>query len=246
LASRSGTVYKQIAELLVSEIQTGLWKVGDQMPAEQELMERFKASRNTVREALRTLKDQGYIKRKQGARSVVSGTSAANPFVNMVSAVDDINIYLRDTNSLVLGSDLVLVSEKTAEDTRVKPGSRQLRIMLLRSRKDNGEPLCYTEAYVPPRYKDIVNKLGNGPAVYERIEAEYGISITHINQEIEAQRADANVASRLQVEVGSPVLVVRTYFHTADDEVVEVSISSYPQQRYRLRIRLNRREMGHL
>lgn len=246
LVERSGTVYKQIAETLVREIEGGVWGLGEQLPAEQDLMERFKASRNTVREALRNLKDQGYIKRKQGARSVVTSAKVVNPFVNMVSAVDDINIYIQDTVSVLLGTEQVILSDKVAEAIRAKPGSRQLRILLLRRRKDNDEPLCYTEAYVAPRYQDVVDSLGDSPTVYDRIEAQYGVTITHISQEIEAQRADANVASRLQVTVGSPLLVVKTFFCAADDEVVEVSISHYPEQRYRLRITLSRRDMGRL
>ena len=241
VTERTGKVYKYIAQTLVGEIESGLWPVGQPLPTEQELVDRFKASRNTVREALRNLKDAGYIKRKQGARSLVASSTAVNPFVNMVAAVDDLNIYIKDTRSLLLSVEHVILSDKAAEAIRSKPGSRQLRVLFLRWRKDNAEPLCYTEAYVAPQYQDVVESLGDSPTIYDRIEAHYGITITHIHQEIEAQRADANVASRLQVAIGSPLLIVKTFFYVSEDEIAEVSISHYPEQRYRLRINLSRR-----
>jgi len=241
VSQRSGTVYKQIAETLIREIESGDWSVGDLLPTEQDLVERFKASRNTVREALRKLKDSGYIKRKQGARSVIASTTAVNPLVNMVAAVDDLNIYIKDTRSVLLSAEHVILSDRMAEAIRGKSGTRQLRILFLRWRKDNDEPLCYTEAYVAPEYQGVLDSLGDSPTIYNRIEAHYGISISHIHQEIEAQRADPNVASRLQVEVGSPLLVVKTFFHVEDGTLTEVSISHYPEQRYRLRINLSRR-----
>jgi DNA-binding FadR family transcriptional regulator len=59
---------EQVAELLRSEIVTGLWPVDADLPPERELMQRFQVSRPTYRESLRLLESQGLIKRKRGAK----------------------------------------------------------------------------------------------------------------------------------------------------------------------------------
>ena len=48
-----GPLYRQIADQLRRMIETGGLKAGMQVPTEDQLMEEFSASRNTVRSALK-------------------------------------------------------------------------------------------------------------------------------------------------------------------------------------------------
>ena len=54
--------------------------VGDALPTERELTERFAASRNTVREALRTLKTYGLIAVRPKVGAVVADRSLEAAF----------------------------------------------------------------------------------------------------------------------------------------------------------------------
>ena len=56
---RPATRYSALAHTLVSEIAEGRYEVGQNLPTEAELQQRFDVSRHTVREALRSLKAQG-------------------------------------------------------------------------------------------------------------------------------------------------------------------------------------------
>jgi len=66
-----GMGYREISQALIADIKAGLWAIGDQLPTEAELVDRFGASRNTVRESLRELDLYGYIKRRRGTRSIL-------------------------------------------------------------------------------------------------------------------------------------------------------------------------------
>ena len=57
----SRNVADQIASTLRSEIAAGTWGVGQMLPAEHQLMERFGVSRPSCREALRILQSEGLL-----------------------------------------------------------------------------------------------------------------------------------------------------------------------------------------
>lgn len=68
------TKYALLAQRLATEIQTGHYRVGDRLPSENELATYFGLSRQTVRQALAQLADQGLISRRQGSGSIVIPT----------------------------------------------------------------------------------------------------------------------------------------------------------------------------
>src|SRR6202051_4029446 len=63
--------YRDIATRLQKEIRLGKYPVGNLLPTETELMAQHSSSRQTVREALRILMDQGLIVRRAGLGSVI-------------------------------------------------------------------------------------------------------------------------------------------------------------------------------
>jgi GntR family transcriptional regulator len=65
----------QIKQTLREEITQGVWRQGDKLPPEPELMRRFGVSRITVSQALRDLTAEGLVIRQQGKGTFVS----ANP-----------------------------------------------------------------------------------------------------------------------------------------------------------------------
>jgi DNA-binding FadR family transcriptional regulator len=59
---------EQVEIQLRSAILGGAFRHGDRLPSEQELCDQFSVSRTTIREALRSLTEQGLIKRVPGAK----------------------------------------------------------------------------------------------------------------------------------------------------------------------------------
>ena len=67
-----GPLYRQIADQLRRMIETGGLKAGMQVPTEDQLMEEFSASRNTVRSALKELATRGLVDTRHGRGTFVS------------------------------------------------------------------------------------------------------------------------------------------------------------------------------
>src|SRR4030088_1553216 len=71
LSQRPGPRYSALARLLTSEIASGRYRVGDRIPTEAQLQQRFDVSRHTIREALREMKAQGLLTARAGIGTVV-------------------------------------------------------------------------------------------------------------------------------------------------------------------------------
>ena len=66
-AIRSARAFEDIAAQIRAELAAGRLKVGSRLPSERALSEQFSVSRNTLREALRSLEHAGLIRLQKGA-----------------------------------------------------------------------------------------------------------------------------------------------------------------------------------
>ena len=68
----AGPLYRQIADQLRRMIEAGTLQAGMQVPTEDQLMESYHASRNTVRGALKELTTRGLVYTQHGKGTFVS------------------------------------------------------------------------------------------------------------------------------------------------------------------------------
>ena len=77
-------MYRVIAEKLRHDIESGALPPGSQLPTEFDLRDRFSASRNTVRDAIKSLVSLGLVVTRPGQGTFV--TERIDPFVTTLSA----------------------------------------------------------------------------------------------------------------------------------------------------------------
>lgn len=89
------TKYETLADKLRIMIMTGLYKAGDMLPSEFELVETENLSRQTVRQALTLLEREGRISRRRGSGTIVLEAAARREKTNNVAVVTTyINEYI--------------------------------------------------------------------------------------------------------------------------------------------------------
>jgi GntR family transcriptional regulator len=76
-------MYRQIAEDLRQQIESGALAPGSQIPTELELRDRYNASRNTIRDAIKWLTSLGLVETRPGQGTFV--TEDIDPFVTTLS-----------------------------------------------------------------------------------------------------------------------------------------------------------------
>src|SRR5690349_22779163 len=77
-------MYRYIADDLRAKIKSGELAPNAKLPTEGELSEQYEASRNTVREAIRRLTDEGLLESRPGQGTFVART--IDPFVTVLTA----------------------------------------------------------------------------------------------------------------------------------------------------------------
>lgn len=89
--------YAKVVNFVKENIRKGSLNVGDKLPTERELSERLELSRNSVREALRTLDNMGLISSRQGSGNYLTGDLCKNieesfAMMFMLKQIGDIEI----------------------------------------------------------------------------------------------------------------------------------------------------------
>ena len=230
---RKPTRYRDIAGRLQKEIRLGRTDVGDLLPTETELMARYSASRQTVREALRILMDQGLIVRRAGLGSVVIASEPPVLFTHSVKSLGEWLRYSNETYRDVVATRDIVADRKRAALLKCEPGKHWFLIEAVRRSDQFATPLGWTEIYVLRKFAGVVKRSDHGRTpVHEQIAKTYGQTTEYAQMEIFARAMPASLAKALQVKAGSPALtVVRRYYGTGQ-ELFEVTVTTHPEGRY--------------
>jgi GntR family transcriptional repressor for pyruvate dehydrogenase complex len=95
----NGTARKSLGDLVFERmhraIKSGAYKPDERLPTEHELASEFEVSRPIIREALRRLREQGFIYSRRGAGSFVRAVGMREPlgFGQLENVADLLNCY---------------------------------------------------------------------------------------------------------------------------------------------------------
>ena len=230
---RKSTRYRDIAQRLRKEIRLGRTDIGDLLPTETELMARYSASRQTVREALRILMDQGLIVRRAGLGSVVIASEPPVLFTHSVKSLGEWLRYSNETYRDVTGSRDIMADPKLAALLKCERGKHWFLIEAIRRSDQFAAPLGWTEIYVLRKFAGVVKRSDHGRTpVHEQIAKMYGQITEYAQMEIFARGMPAPLAKALQVKAGSPALTVVRRYYGAGEELFEVTVTTHPEGRY--------------
>ncbi|WP_158409113.1 GntR family transcriptional regulator [Fimbriimonas ginsengisoli] len=103
---------------LLDSLKDGSFKVGDRFPSEPELITRYGVSRATVREAIISLEQEGWLRRLQGKGTFVS----ERPKVHRTVAVIAPYLYANDSPDFRAGTDVIPLLMQSIEHHARKKG----------------------------------------------------------------------------------------------------------------------------
>lgn len=64
-------LYEQVAGMIETQIIGGEFRVGDRLPTEYELASNYRVSRGVIREAMKVLKEKGWVETRSGRGTIV-------------------------------------------------------------------------------------------------------------------------------------------------------------------------------
>ncbi|WP_315832067.1 GntR family transcriptional regulator [Bradyrhizobium prioriisuperbiae] len=238
---RSQPRYREIATELQQEIRLGVYPVGNLLPVETELMTRFSASRQTVREALRIITEQGLIVRRAGLGSIVIASEPPVLFTHSVGTLAEWLRYPNETYREVVRTSEVVADHRLAALLKCELGKRWFLIEAIRRSDAFAAPLGWTEIYVLRKYASVVERRDHGRTpVHEQIAKMFGQTIEHAQLEVFARGMPADLAEPLDVKPDSPALTMVRRYYGVRDELFEVTITTHPEGRYTYTMEMQR------
>lgn len=232
----------QISERLIAALEKGEFSIGDVLPSETQLIRRFGVSRTTARAALDHLETQGLVERRSGKGSTVLPPRVDQPLNLLSSFTEDMRARGLEPGYDEIDVRVVRCTAAVAAELDLTRGTRVVQVsrLLLAS----GEPMGVSESWlapsVVPARPDAASNLPDS-SLYAWLEEENGIRIGGGSEVIEAGVAGTELARRLHIEPGGPVLIARRTARDDRGKPVEHAYRCYRADRYRYRIELSRR-----
>lgn len=226
--------YRQLAQTLISEIQSGRYPVGGLMPTEMELCAQFGASRFTVREAIKQLVDLGLVSRQAGVGTKVIGDAPRSTYRQVMQELSDLRQYTADTEFEIIDTATITVDGSLCDLLDAETGESWLKLEGLRRPEDRGAlPISFTEIYIHPAFRALRDISGRSTLpIYARIEEQFGEQVSEVQQQISAAALSEQLAGRLGVAPDSPALLVRRTYRNKRGEIIEVAVSTHPAERF--------------
>lgn len=235
--------YIQIAEQLRSQITSGIYPIGSQIPTEHELAQSLGVSRPTIRHALDLLTAEERLVRVKG-----SGTFVAQPKLvhESTSFVTGYREESRKKNRVLRTRVICLCTEKAGEHVREalylnsnEMVTRLTRIRYLENMYDNA-PVVYTTVYVPLKLFPDMSRMDFSEVSFYDVLNDRNLSVVHASRRLEVVMPPAEVAAALTITPFEPAAYITSRGSTKDKLVVEYTESYYPASRSSFQIEINR------
>lgn len=199
-----------IREELAGRIERGEWRPRERLPSEPELASAMGVSRATLREALRSLAEDGFVTRVQGSGTFVTHRPRLKNNLDVNFGVSD----LIRSMGMKPGSQELRVTEETAspEDLRhlsLDPGDSVVNVE--RVRTADGRPVVFSLDTLPAALlsgrRGALSELGVG-SIYDFLERECGMVVRQGVASLRPANADRRLAARLKVPEGTLLLYI--------------------------------------
>lgn len=204
--------YQQIFDALKCEIVSGTFPAGTSLPTEAEIMEKFSASRTTVRNALKLLHEEGMIESRRGVGTTVCTQEMISSHIarSRMTDVSDIDFYYaveqpweEESSDTII--DTTLAEPAVARELEVETGTMVWRIRWLHSL--NGTAYNFLTHYMRMDFfPDLDRKIGKIYSLYRQIAIGYNLHFTSAREEVQPLCASFIEAHFLNIPEGKPLL----------------------------------------
>jgi GntR family transcriptional regulator len=200
------------------------------LPPEMDICQAYGIGRQTVRQAIARLVDEGLVERFAGRGTFVREQTSHIQFFLDRSFSQQMREMGRTPNSRLLSQQVGTVD---LDIPALQAYQGKPCLTLERLRLGDAEPICHqTSTILSERCPGIEELDFASQSLYQTLATRYQLAISRIDHVVRAVTADEYRAELLEVEAGTPLLFVGTTTYLDDDELIEYSASYYRADRY--------------
>ncbi|MDH4118059.1 MAG: GntR family transcriptional regulator [Acidimicrobiia bacterium] len=206
-------LWRQVRADIESRIRGGEFE--DRFPTDQELTRHYGVSRHTIREAVRSLQEDGVIVRRKGSGSFVAADRIEQPMGTIYSLFETVQERGMVQRSLVL-SLRETTDARAAVTLEKRPGTPL--VVLERIRLVDGEALAHDIAWIPADIgRPLLDTDFTATSLYGELLGRCAVAPTAGTERIRPVVPSSRIAAHLGTEPGDPALEIdrRTWWNGA-------------------------------
>lgn len=198
--------YRRIAGALTRRIEAGKLREGDVVPSERELAAEFGVSLMTARHALEELTAEGKLSRRPRVGTFVA--PARIHFNRLTSFTEEMASRGSVARSRILSAGVTAGDDEICPRLSLAAGAQVVCVERLRLSEE--EPYAMESCWLAAgQFAGILEEDLETKSLFSILAEEYGVTIMHADEEIDAIAADGRTAALLGVKAGAPVLRIR-------------------------------------
>lgn len=229
-------LYFQIENILKEQIEKGEYVCGDVLPSEKQLQELFGVSRVTVRQAVGSLVNAGYLQSSQGIGTIVIFEKIDEKLRRVISFSEEMEQHGIKMETSYCNITLEKANKLAASKLNIKEGEETYKLVRVRDAK--ASPVVYSVTYLKKNYNLPLDPKQYTDSLYNLLENRYGVKIIKGQDTFEAVLADKEISKYLNISKGSPVFKRTRITTDQKDELIEYTICYYPGDKYKYSVEL--------
>ncbi|CCI82121.1 GntR family transcriptional regulator [Lactobacillus hominis] len=223
-------MYIKIHNQIKKDIENKKYTVGQRIPAERQLALKFNVSRMTLRQAIKTLEDEGILERRLGSGTYVASQKVQEKMSGVMSFTD-----ITRSNGQVPSSRLIsyrVTKPSLSEKEKLKIEDTDLVLRMERVRSADNVPICYEVATIPFKLVSKFSKDEISTSLYKTLEEKGSYKIGNVTENIGASVASENDARLLSVHKGEALVTRRQVTELSNGVPFEYVRASYVAERF--------------
>ena len=197
---------------------------GKFLQKETDLSEQLGISRNTLRQAINQLVNEGLLIRKKGVGTWVIEKKIYGESNNWLSFSQEMKVLNIEIHNFELSIKREIPSKEAELFFCVDPSEKLFKLQRLRGKKEY--PFVYFSSEFNPSIPFSDKEHFIRP-LYEILENDYNIIVKTSKEEISAASADIYIAKKLEISVGDPILIRKRFVYDINDKPIEYNIGWY-------------------
>ena len=200
-------LYRQLADLILSDIESGRHGVDTRIPSENELAEQFQIGRPTVRQATDLLVRHGRLERRRGSGTFVLPPNRSIDVLSLAGTSAALHQSKLDSSLELLSGPVKETSKEFDSDV----------FRIERRAVVGGAPVLFEKLlFDSVLFTDLDKQRIEAQSISALVRDVYFLEPTSADQTFFVIQSDAEISKHLNVKKGTPLLRVRRALHFAE------------------------------
>jgi GntR family transcriptional regulator len=231
-------LYFQLYDILNKDIKEGVYKPGELLPTENQLIAKFGISRVTVRKAMDLLMNDGLISKRRGYGTYVQNSKVEQNLTQVLHFSNEMEKRGYKPSVAVLANEVVAAHKTIADALGIQEGSSLIHVNRLRYA--DKVPMCIESAYlIKDACPAVLQQDFSNQSLRSFLADNYNIVWNHARQKIFAINATAKLAQHLNIKTGDSLIYVERVSYDQFNRAGEFLQAYYRGDSYYLTVELN-------